>query len=268
MTRIAITGAGGRMGKTLIEAILLTDGVELSAALERPESSLIGVDAGELAGVGTNGCYRCRFHRRSWRSVRCPNRLYGSQLRLLPMLHSVRANNKKMVIGTTGLDAEQHAQVIAAAEKSAICMASNFSTGVNLCFKLAELAAAVIGDETDIEILEAHHRHKIDAPSGTALSLGESVARAVGRDLKEVAVYGREGQTGARDSETIGFATVRGGDIVGDHTVLFAGEGERVEITHKASSRLSFARGAVRAAKWLCAKESGLFDMQDVLGLK
>ena len=186
------------------------------------------------------------------------------------------ANNKNMVIGTTGLDAEQQALVVAAADSSAICMASNFSTGVNLCFKLAELAAAVLGDETDIEILEAHHRHKVDAPSGTALSLGESVARAVGRDLNEVAVYGREGQTGARDSQTIGFATVRGGDIVGDHTVLFAGEGDRVEITHKASSRLSFARGAVRAAKWLSQEESqkashkvsGLFDMQDVLGLK
>ena len=271
MTRIAITGAGGRMGKTLIEAILLTDGVELSAALERPESSLIGVDAGELAGVGTNGVI-----------VAGSLDEVGDQFDVLidftvPAATVANAafcaaNNKKMVIGTTGLDAEQHAQVIAATEKSAICMASNFSTGVNLCFKLAELAAAVIGDETDIEILEAHHRHKIDAPSGTALSLGESVARAVGRDLKEVAVYGREGQTGARDSETIGFATVRGGDIVGDHTVLFAGEGERVEITHKASSRLSFARGAVRAAKWLCqkesGKESGLFDMQDVLGLK
>ena len=147
-------------------------------------------------------------------------------------------------------------------------MASNFSTGVNLCFKLAELAAKVLADETDIEILEAHHRHKVDAPSGTALSLGEAVASAAGRDLKKVAVYGREGHTGARDHETIGFATVRGGDIVGDHTVLFAGEGERVEITHKASSRLAFARGAVRAALWLSQKDSGLFDMQDVLGLK
>jgi 4-hydroxy-tetrahydrodipicolinate reductase len=147
-------------------------------------------------------------------------------------------------------------------------MASNYATGVNLVFKLAELAASVLGDDVDIEISEAHHRHKIDAPSGTALSLGESVAGATGRNLKEVAVYGREGQTGARDRQTIGFATVRAGDIVGDHTVLFAADGERVEITHKASSRTAFARGAVRAAKWLADKESGLFDMQDVLELK
>jgi|TARA_B110000879_G_scaffold141905_1_gene184713 4-hydroxy-tetrahydrodipicolinate reductase len=267
MIRIAITGAGGRMGKTLIEAISFTDGVELGAALERPESSLIGVDAGELAGVGRNSV-----------TVAGSITEVADQFDVLidftvPDATAANAifceaNNKKMVIGTTGLDAEQHALVVSAADSNAICMASNFATGVNLCFKLAELAAAVLGDETDIEILESHHRHKIDAPSGTALSLGESVARAVGRDLNEVAVYGREGQTGARDPKTIGFATVRGGDIVGDHTVLFAGEGERVEITHKASSRLSFARGAVRAAKWLSTKESGLFDMQDVLGLK
>ena len=267
MIRIAITGAGGRMGKTLIEAIQLTEGVELSAALEHPESSLIGVDAGELAGVGRKGV-----------TVAASLEEVADQFDVLidftaPVATVANAafcaaNGKKMVVGTTGMDEQQTAQVVAAADNTAICMASNFSTGVNLCFKLAELAAEVLGDETDIEILEAHHRHKVDAPSGTALSLGESVARAVGRDLNKVAVYGREGQTGARDSETIGFATVRGGDIVGDHTVLFAGEGERVEITHKASSRLSFARGAVRAARWLSARESGMFDMQDVLGLK
>jgi 4-hydroxy-tetrahydrodipicolinate reductase len=177
-------------------------------------------------------------------------------------------HGKKMVIGTTGLDDNQLQQVQMASQANAICMASNYATGVNLCFKLAELAASVLGDEVDIEISEAHHRHKIDAPSGTALSLGESVASALGRDLKDVAVYGREGQTGARDRQTIGFATVRAGDIVGDHTVLFAGEGERIEITHKASSRMAFARGAVRAAKWLASRESGLFDMQDVLGLR
>lgn len=267
MIRIAITGAGGRMGKTLIEAIQLTEGVELSAALEHPQSSLIGVEAGELAGVGAKGV-----------TVAASLEEVADQFDVLidftaPVATVANAafcaaNSKKMVVGTTGMDEQQTAQVVAAADSSAICMASNFSTGVNLCFKLAELAAKVLGDETDIEILEAHHRHKVDAPSGTALSLGESVAKAVGRDLNKVAVYGREGQTGARDSDTIGFATVRGGDIVGDHTVLFAGEGERVEITHKASSRLSFARGAVRAAKWLSARESGMFDMQDVLGLK
>jgi len=267
MIRIAITGAGGRMGKALIEAILLTEGAQLTAAIERPESSLVGVDAGELAGVGKNGVVVAA----SLASV-------SSQFEVLidfsvPEATAVNAqfcaaHQKKMVIGTTGLNQEQTAQIVTAGNTSAICMASNFSTGVNLCFKLAELAAKVLGDETDIEIIEAHHRHKVDAPSGTALSLGESVAKAVGRTLANVAVYGREGQTGARNPETIGFATVRGGDIVGDHTVLFAGEGERVEITHKASSRLSFARGAVRAAKWLEQKDNGLFDMQDVLGLK
>ena len=267
MIRIAITGAGGRMGKALIEAILLTEGAQLTAAIERPESSLVGVDAGEPAGVGKNGVVVAA----SLASV-------SSQFDVLidfsvPDATAVNAqfcaaHQKKMVIGTTGLNQEQTAQIETAGNTSAICMASNLSTGVNLCFKLAELAAKVLGDETDIEIIEAHHRHKVDAPSGTALSLGESVAKAVGRTLADVAVYGREGQTGARNPETIGFATVRGGDIVGDHTVLFAGEGERVEITHKASSRLSFARGAVRAAKWLEQKDNGLFDMQDVLGLK
>lgn len=267
MIRIAITGAGGRMGKALIEAILLTEGAQLTAAIERPESSLVGVDAGELAGVGKSGVVVAA----SLASV-------SSQFDVLidfsvpdataANAQFCAAHQKKMVIGTTGLNQEQTAQIVTAGNTSAICMASNFSTGVNLCFKLAELAAKVLGDETDIEIIEAHHRHKVDAPSGTALSLGESVAKAVGRTLADVAVYGREGQTGARNPETIGFATVRGGDIVGDHTVLFAGEGERVEITHKASSRLSFARGAVRAAKWLEQKDNGLFDMQDVLGLK
>jgi len=173
-----------------------------------------------------------------------------------------------MVIGTTGFTDEQKAQLLAVENDTALCMASNFSTGVNLCFKLLDVAAKVLGDDVDIEVYEAHHRHKVDAPSGTALSMGEVVANALGRDLKEVAVYGREGQTGTRDRQTIGFATARAGDIVGDHTVTFAAEGERVEITHKASSRMSFARGAVRAASWIATKESGLFDMQDVLGLK
>jgi 4-hydroxy-tetrahydrodipicolinate reductase len=149
-----------------------------------------------------------------------------------------------------------------------ICKASNFSTGVNLCFKLLDMAARVLGDEVDVEIVEAHHRHKIDAPSGTALSMGGVVANALGRDLAKVAVYGREGQTGARDRDTIGFATIRAGDIVGDHTVIFAAEGERIEITHKASSRMSFARGAVRAAGWVAGRQPGLYDMQDVLGIR
>ena len=267
MIRVAVTGAGGRMGKTLIEALSLSSEAELTVALERPDSSLIGVDSGELAGIGRN------------------NVLLSSELTSLadqfdvlidftvPQATVANAawcanHNKRLVVGTTGFTAQQRTEVESMGEQSALCIASNYATGVNLCFKLAEMAASVLGDEVDIEVIEAHHRHKVDAPSGTALSLGEAVAKPLGRDLAEVAVYGREGQTGVRERETIGFATVRGGDVVGDHTVLFAAEGERIEITHKASSRMAFARGAVRAAAWLGAKERGLFDMQDVLGLR
>jgi 4-hydroxy-tetrahydrodipicolinate reductase len=267
MSNIAVIGAAGRMGKALIETIAETQGARLSAALEHPDSSLLGADSGELAGIGRNSI-----------QVAASLAEVADDFDVLidfsiPAVTAANAafcaeHGKKMVIGTTGLNDEQLQQVLAASQSNAVCMASNYATGVNLCFKLAELAASVLGDDVDIEISEAHHRHKIDAPSGTALSLGESVAGALGRNLKEVAVYGREGQTGARDRQTIGFATVRAGDIVGDHTVMFAADGERVEITHKASSRMAFARGAVRAAKWLSTQDAGLFDMQDVLGLK
>jgi 4-hydroxy-tetrahydrodipicolinate reductase len=173
-----------------------------------------------------------------------------------------------MAIGTTGLSEEQKAILAECGQQTAIVFAPNMSVGVNLCFKLLEVAAKVLGDEVDIEIVEAHHRHKVDAPSGTALRMGEVVAEALGRNLKDVAVYGREGYTGPRDRKTIGFETIRAGDIVGDHTVMFCAEGERVEITHKASSRMNFARGAVRACLWLRDVKTGLFDMQDVLGLR
>ena len=264
--RVGITGAAGRMGRTLVEALGNAEGVELAAALERPDSSLVGADAGELAGLGRNG-------------VAVAGALdtvigdidvlidFSVPAATLANLAACRAAKTAMVIGTTGFTSEEQAQIDAAATDIAICKASNFSTGVNLCFNLLETAAQVLGDEVDIEIVEAHHRHKIDAPSGTALSMGEVVADALGRNLKDVAVYGREGQTGARDRDTIGFATVRAGDIVGDHTVMFAADGERVEITHKASSRMSFARGAVRAAGWVGTQNPGLYDMQDVLGL-
>jgi len=266
MSNIAITGAGGRMGKTLIEAILAADGVELTAALERPDSLLIGIDSGELAGIGRNNLAVVG----SLDDAAQFDVLIDFSLPAVTAANAqfCAVHGKKMVIGTTGLDQSQLQQVKETSQSSALCMASNYATGVNLVFKLAELAASVLGDDVDIEISEAHHRHKIDAPSGTALSLGESVAGALGRDLKDVAVYSREGQTGARDRQTIGFSTVRAGDIVGDHTVLFAADGERVEIAHKASSRMAFARGAVRAAIWLEDKESGFFDMQDVLGLR
>jgi 4-hydroxy-tetrahydrodipicolinate reductase len=172
-----------------------------------------------------------------------------------------------MIIGTTGFSDQQKAQINAAAEQVGIVMATNFSVGVNLTFKLLEIASRVLGDTVDIEIIEAHHRHKVDAPSGTALSMGEVIADTLGRDLKECAVYGREGHTGERDRKTIGFATVRAGDVIGDHTAMFADIGERVEITHKASSRMTFANGAMRAAGWVGEKQSGLFNMQDVLDL-
>lgn len=267
MIRVAVTGAAGRMGKTLIEAIHGAEGVTLAGAIEHSGSSLLGADAGELAGVGKLGVLvvddlaeikdafdvLIDFTRPE---VTVKNIAFCSE------------HGKKMVIGTTGLDAAQKQILEDAAQSTAIMFASNMSVGVNLCFKLLDIAARVLGDDVDIEIIEAHHRHKIDAPSGTALSMGEVVANALDRDLEACAVYGREGITGERDRKTIGFETIRAGDIVGDHTVLFAAEGERVEITHKASSRMTFAGGAVRASKWLSDKVSGLFDMRDVLGLR
>ena len=264
--RIGVTGAAGRMGKTLIEAIAAAEGCRLAVALERPDSSLIGVDSGEQAGVGKNGVVVAGD------LAAVVNDFdvlidFSVPVATLANAKICGAAGRKMVIGTTGFTPEQKAELTGYLKGSAVCMASNFSTGVNLCFKLLDIAARVLGDDVDIEIYEAHHRHKIDAPSGTAVSMGEVVAAALGRDLRQVAVYGREGQTGARKPETIGFATVRAGDIVGDHTVMFAADGERVEITHKASSRMSFARGAVRAACWLGDQPQGWFNMQDVLGL-
>ena len=266
MIKIAVTGAGGRMGRALIEAITHSNAMQLSAALERSDSSLVGSDAGELAAVGRNGIQVVG----SLETVIDQFDVlidFSTPQNTVDNAKLCAEHGKKIVIGTTGLTEQQLQHINDCAKGTAICMASNFATGVNLCFKLVELAAKVLGDEVDIEISETHHRHKVDAPSGTALSLGESVAGALGRELKEVAVYGREGQTGARDRQTIGFATQRAGDVVGDHTVMFGADGERVEITHKASSRMAFARGALRAAKWLEAKDTGLFSMQDVLSL-
>lgn len=266
-TRVGITGAAGRMGRTLIEAIAMAgDGLKLAAAIERPESSLLGADAGELAGLGSNGVALVGSLEEVIGDI---DVLIDFTVPAATLANAALCAREgiALVIGTTGFTADEQARLEAAAAVTPVCKASNFSTGVNLCFKLLDMAARVLGDEVDIEVYEAHHRHKIDAPSGTALSMGEVVASALGRDLSRVAVYGREGQTGPRDRETIGFATVRAGDIVGDHTVTFAAEGERVEITHKASSRMSFARGAVRAAGWLAGRDAGLYDMQDVLGL-
>ena len=265
--RVAVIGAAGRMGRALIQAVTEGEGVTLTAAIDRPGNSLIGSDAGELAAIGKLGVTVAD----SLEAVKDDFDVlidFTAPAATVANAQFCAENGKKMAIGTTGLNEEEKTQLAESAKKTAIMFAPNMSMGVNLCFKLLEIAAQVLGDEVDIEVVEAHHRHKVDAPSGTALRMGEVVADALGRDLKKVAVYGREGQEGPRDRETIGFATVRAGDIVGEHTVMFAADGERVEITHKATSRMNFARGAVRACRWLDGKEPGLFDMQDVLGLR
>ena len=268
MRRIAVMGAAGRMGKTLIDAVQQRSPLcGLTAAIVRPGSSLIGADAGELVSLGQLGV---PLSSDLQAVVDDFDVLIDFTLPevMLKNLEICRQSGKAMVIGTTGLSPAQKQLLAEAGKDIPIVFAANFSVGVNLSLKLLDMAARVMGEDADIEIIEAHHRHKIDAPSGTALRMGEVIADALGRDLQKVAVYGREGHTGARERETIGFATVRGGDVVGDHTVLFATEGERLEITHKASSRMTFAKGAVRAALWLEGREPGLFDMQDVLDLR
>lgn len=267
MTRIAITGAAGRMGRALTEAIQQSASAQLTVALERPGSTVIGSDAGELAGLGTLGVILVDDIRTvvdDFDVLIDFTRPDVTEANLEACLDA----EKKIVIGTTGFSDKQKDFIQTAADKIGIVFAPNMSVGVNLCFKLLDIAARVMGNDTDIEVIEAHHRHKVDAPSGTALRMGEVVAHALGRDLKECAVYGREGITEERERKTIGFETIRAGDIVGEHTVMFADIGERVEITHKASSRMTFANGAVRAADWLMQHNKGLFDMQDVLGLR
>ncbi len=266
MIRIAVVGASGRMGLCLIRAAVLAEKTALVVAVSRPGSDAIGKDAGDLAGIRAL-------------DVKVVDDLVSviDQFDVLidftrpdasmAFIESCRQAGKKIVIGTTGYSDAQKAVIAEASKDVAIVIAPNMSVGVNLALKLLEMTAKVMGDYTDIEIIEAHHRHKVDAPSGTALRMGEVIADALGRDLKDCAIYGREGNTGERDRKTIGFSTIRAGDIVGEHTVMFADEGERVEITHKATSRMTFANGAVRAAVWLKDKPNGLYDMQDVLGL-
>lgn len=267
MIRIGVTGAAGRMGRMLIEATTNAEGVELGAAIEHPECSLLGADAGELAGVGKNGVKVVS----SMEDVANDFDIlidFTLPEPTISNLEKIVKLKKPVVIGTTGLNDEQKAKIEEAAKIIPVVFAPNYSVGVNLSLKLLDMAARVMGDDADIEIIETHHRYKIDAPSGTALRMGEVVADALGRDLKECAVYGREGNTGERDPKTIGFETIRAGDVVGDHTVLFANIGERLEITHKASSRMTFAKGAVRAAGWLADKSEGkVYDMMDVLDL-
>ncbi|MBS3953971.1 MAG: 4-hydroxy-tetrahydrodipicolinate reductase [Methylomicrobium sp.] len=267
MVRVAIVGVSGRMGLCLIKAAALSGSAELTAALSRPESLSIGKDAGELAGLSplavqvTDDLASVTEHFDILIDFTRPE----STLRYIEICQSA---GKGIVIGTTGFNDAQKNLIKSASEHIPVVLAPNMSVGVNLSLKLLEMTAKVMGTYTDIEIIEAHHRHKIDAPSGTALRMGEVVAEALGRDLKDCAVYGREGVTGERDRKTIGFSTIRAGDIVGEHTVMFADEGERVEITHKATSRMTFANGAIRAAVWLQGKPNGFYDMLDVLGLK
>lgn len=266
MTNVAIVGAAGRMGRTLIAGLEARGELTLAAAIDRPGISFIGADSGELAGIGTNG-------------VPVTDDLEAACDKFDVLVDFTiasavagnvdicRRHGKKMVIGTTGLDEAQKQVIADAGKEIAIVFAPNYSIGVNMTFKLAEIAAGILGDDVDIEIIEAHHRHKVDAPSGTALRLGEAVAGALGRDLDEVAIYGRQGITGERDRKAIGFHSIRAGEIIGDHTVMFTSAGETLEIRHHSQSRTHFAAGALRAAAWVGEKTAGVFDMKDVLGL-
>lgn len=264
--KVGILGAAGRMGRTLIEAVQAAEGLTLGAAVDVPGSSLIGVDAGELVGAGKLGV---ALSDDLAKVVMDADVFIDFTLPEATVRHVAlcRDAGRKIVIGTTGLSDVQKAVLQEAGKIIPICFAANYSVGVTLCLSLLETASRVLGDEVDIEIIEAHHRDKIDAPSGTALAMGEVIAETLGRDLKTCAIYGREGRTGARERHTIGFETIRAGDIVGEHTVMFAGEGERVEITHRATSRMNFARGAVRAAAWLGQQPPSVYDMRAVLGL-
>lgn len=264
--KLAIAGASGRMGRMLIEYVLDAEGVTLAGALDAPGAAALGQDAGLFLGRETGVTITSDIEA-ALAGADCLidfTRPEGT----LAHLQVARRLGVKMVIGTTGFDDAGKAALAEAAQSIGVVFAANMSVGVNATFKLLEVAAKMLASGYDIEIIEAHHRHKVDAPSGTALKMGEVIAEALGRDLKTCGVFAREGHTGEREANSIGFATVRGGDIVGDHTVLFAGIGERIEITHKASSRQSYADGAVRAARFLAGKPNGMFDMQDVLGLK
>lgn len=266
MTRIAITGAAGRMGRVLIEAVHNDENTQVAGAIVLAGDAMVGVDVGAIAGLSTV------LNVVAVTSVEAAINDFDvlidftSPEATMANVALCQKHGKGIVIGTTGLNDAQKAELKAAAQNTRIVFAPNYSVGVNLCLNLLRMAASVMGEDSDIEVIEMHHRHKVDAPSGTALRMGEVIAETMGWDLNEVACYGREGQTGARPHKQIGFETIRGGDVVGDHTVMFATDGERVEVTHKAQSRMTFAKGAVRASKWLTSQEAGLYDMQDVLG--
>lgn len=265
MTNIAIAGASGRMGKNLIEAIKLTKNSVLTTAIEHPSSPFIGMDSGQIAGIGIN-------------NIPIINNINNAINNFDVLIDFTNPSStikntkicnyekKKIIIGTTGFNNKQKIELLNFKKTMPICMASNYSVGVNLCFNLLKITAKTIGEDADIEIIEIHHKHKIDAPSGTALNMGDIIANTLDHNLKKIAIYGRSGQIGIRKKNTINFASIRGGDIIGDHTIMFICEGERIEITHKASTRMSFATGAVRAASWIKNQKNGLYNMQDVLG--
>ena len=264
--RVGVIGAGGRMGRMLIEATNQNPNTTLKAAIERQGSSLVGADAGEVVGVGVldvqivDDLRAVIDHIDVLIDFSLPDATEQN-------LRICADNNTAMVIGTTGFNEAQKAELAKASERIAIVYAGNYSTGVNVSLKLLEMAAKAFGKDADVEIIEAHHKHKIDAPSGTAYMMAEAVANARGQNLDEVAIYGREGQTGAREGGTIGIHAIRGGEIVGDHKVMFIADGEMVEITHHARERMTFAAGAVRASTWIVQQAAGQYDMQDVLGL-
>ncbi len=265
MLRIAVAGASGRMGRMLLEAVAAADDMALAGALDIPGAAGTGQDClaflGRSSGVAISADVRAAL--RNAQVLIDFTRPEGT----LAHLDACREFGVKAVIGTTGFSEAQKGRIAEHAKHIALVMAPNMSVGVNVVLRLLEVAARSLSQGYDIEVIEAHHRHKVDAPSGTALQMGDTVARALGRELTECAVYAREGVTDERDPSTIGFSSIRGGDIVGDHTVLFAGTGERIEITHKASSRAGYAQGSLRAARFLAARTSGLFSMSDVLGL-
>lgn len=266
MTKVAIAGGGGRMGRMLVETALQADGVELAAVFDRAGSAFIGRDAGDLVAQPCGVVMTDDVDA----AVSAADCVIDFTLPAGTLVHldAAQRHGKAMVIGTTGFDAAQKAIIAAAAETIPVVFAPNMAVGVNAVFKLLEVAARILDEGYDVEIIETHHRLKVDAPSGTALRMGEIVARELGRDLETCAIYGREGVTGKRKDDTIGFSTVRGGDVIGDHTVLFAGIGERIEITHKSANRMHYALGALRAARFVATRDRGLFDMQDVLGLR
>ena len=264
--KIAVAGASGRMGRMLVEAIQNTEDATLAGALDVTSAPGIGSDAGAFLGKPTGVSIESELAKGLADSQYLVD--FTRPEGTLKHLEYCAAHGIKMIIGTTGFDDAGKAAIAAAAQKIAIVFAPSMSVGVNVTMKLLEMAAKSFSEGYDIEIIEAHHRHKVDAPSGTALKMGEVIAGALGRDLRDVAVYAREGVTGERDPSSIGFATIRGGDIVGDHTVLFAGIGERIEISHKSSSRATYVHGSLRAARFLIDKKTGLYDMQDVLGLR